>query len=278
MSFENEHLVITNELMKKFPLCEISTILIENTQTTMTSYLINKVVEKGIKLALCNEKHQIQSEVVSLTNHHSQSGNIHLQINWSETIKAKLWAAIIKEKISMQKQAISYLTGGYSQLIDDYYQNVVDGDMTNREGQAARLHFNTLFGQNFVRHQDDDINAMLNYGYAIIHSHVSRVVVLNGYITNIGIKHVGKTNPFNLSYDFMEPFRPIVDIIVHQQKAKPFDQECRKELIKVLYQKVSYGGMVYVVADAIEIFVRDCLNSLANEAITLKPMKLLEIQ
>lgn len=270
--------MITAETNKSLPLCEISTIIIETTLASITSALIIKAMENGIAILFCNDRHQIQSEVVSLTSHHSQSGNVHIQCKWQSKTKDKLWASIIKEKISMQKQVLLQATGTCPQIMSKYYKNVTDGDATNREGQAARIHFNTLFGIDFIRHEDDQNNAMLNYGYAILHSRVSQAVILCGYITNIGIKHIGKTNPFNLSYDLIEPFRPLVDAIVYRHRSEVLNQECKKDLINVLYQKISYGGRIFSVGDVIELFVRDCLNSMKKEEMLLKKMKIVATQ
>ena len=41
-------------------------------------------------------------------------------------------------------------------------------DNTNREGHAAKVYFNSLFGKGFSRDDVNDINAALNYGYSIL--------------------------------------------------------------------------------------------------------------
>jgi CRISPR-associated endonuclease Cas1 subtype II len=91
---------------------------------------------------------------------------------------------------------------------------VVLGDKTNREGHAAKVYFNALFGKDFSRKQLNDINAGLNYGYSIILSMFSREIVKNGCITQIGIKHSNYFNQYNLASDLMEPFRVIIDHVL----------------------------------------------------------------
>ena len=49
-------------------------------------------------------------------------------------------------------------------------------DSTNREGHAAKVYFNALFGMSFTRSADTPVNAALNYGYSIILSAFNREV------------------------------------------------------------------------------------------------------
>ena len=55
------------------------------------------------------------------------------------------------------------------------------------------------------------INAMLNYGYAMLISQVHEAIVVAGFDPSIGIAHKRHTNPIPLVYDLMEPLRPVVD-------------------------------------------------------------------
>ena len=55
------------------------------------------------------------------------------------------------------------------------------------------------------------VNAMLNYGYAVLISQISIELAAKGFDLSIGIAHSGRRNPKALVYDFMEPLRPVVD-------------------------------------------------------------------
>ena len=73
-----------------------------------------------------------------------------------------------------------------SSCFTDKYQ---DGDKTNREGHAAKVYFNSLFGKKFTRNDDNNINAALNYGYSILLSTINKEISANGYLTQLGIHH-----------------------------------------------------------------------------------------
>lgn len=51
--------------------------------------------------------------------------------------------------------------------LSGYLKEIEDGDSTNREGHAAKVYFNALFGKDFSRGEDCDANMYLNYGYSI---------------------------------------------------------------------------------------------------------------
>ena len=87
-------------------------------------------------------------------------------------------------------------------------------DASNREGHAAKVYFNALFGMDFTRSADISINAALNYGYSLLLSAFNREISANGYLTQLGIYHNNMFNHFNLACDFMEPYRVIVDWFV----------------------------------------------------------------
>ena len=55
------------------------------------------------------------------------------------------------------------------------------------------------------------INAMLNYGYAMLIGEVHKGIVVAGFDPSIGIAHRRHTNRIPLVYDLMEPLRPAVD-------------------------------------------------------------------
>ena len=101
-------------------------------------------------------------------------------------------------------------------MLNGYIKEIKFNDATNREGHAAKVYFNALFGMNFNRNADNAINAALNYGYSIILSAVNREVVSNGYLTQLGLFHDNMFNQFNLSCDIMEPLRILIDLsLIH---------------------------------------------------------------
>lgn len=141
-------------------------------------------------------------------------------------------------------------------------KEVRSGDTTNREAQAARIYFQSLFGPGFCRDIDCTVNDALNYGYAILLSTVNRGIVSRGYVTQCGICHRSEYNQFNLACDLMESFRPLVDRMVDEWVGSEFDSNARHMLGDFVNQTVSYQDGAYKVGSVISLYVQDCLNAL----------------
>ena len=110
-------------------------------------------------------------------------------------------------------------------MLQGYIEELEVGDVTNREGHAAKVYFNALFGKDFTRSRDCVTNAALNYGYSLILSCINREVTAHGYITQLGLFHSNMFNQFNLSCDLMEPFRIIIDRWVYKNTPTVFGKE-----------------------------------------------------
>lgn len=85
--------------------------------------------------------------------------------------------------------------------------------------------------QDFLRRSNRNarhpVNAMLNYGYAVLESQVRIAIAESGLDPTIGYLHVCQPGRDSLVYDLMEPYRPKVDrevlAIVSSQTFTPRD-------------------------------------------------------
>lgn len=126
------------------------------------------------------------------------------------------------------------------------------------------MYFPRLFSYEFVRSDDENtINGMLNYGYAILLSEVSRKIAENGYLTEFGIHHDSEKNPFNLACDLMEPFRPFVDKKVFEMKLHSLDTDAKTEFVKMMRTDLPEFGTT--ITQLINVYVRDALRYLVSE-------------
>lgn len=147
-------------------------------------------------------------------------------------------------------------------MLRKYIEEVEFGDSSNREGHAAKVYFNALFGKSFSRSSDNSWNAALNYGYSLILSLFTREIVANGYLTQLGLFHNNMFNQFNLACDFMEPFRPLVDKTVCDLLPEKFEHEEKMELIKILQNQVLIGGRMEYVPNAVKIYCKSIFDAL----------------
>ena len=227
--------------------------------------MISELANNKIKIIFCDEKHNPSSELIPYFGAHNTSKKILNQIEWKKERKEAVWQLIIKNKIHNQGKILEKLNiHGYEKLYE--YENQVElGDKTNREGHAAKVYFNLLFGKDFIRGKGDNVNIALDYGYTILLSIFNREVVSKGYITPLGINHKNEFNQFNLSCDLMEPYRPLVDYIVYNNINNVLDKSYKYKLINVINESVNIEYKEQFVSNAIPIFINSVFRFLENE-------------
>ena len=146
----------------------------------------------------------------------------------------------------------------------DYLEQLQWNDSTNREGHAAKVYFNVLFGMEFTRTLDCPINAALNYGYSLILSAVNREISAAGYLNQLGIAHENTFNPFNLGCDFMEPLRPLVDSAVIDLCPEKLEREEKLALVNLLNWEVRFDGKQQYLLYAIRLYCAGLFRALQS--------------
>lgn len=263
LNYKNRYLVVKKDGDEKYiHLSEIDTLIVDSISVSISSYLIKEIVDNKINLIFCDEKHNPCSEIISLHGSHNSTKKIMEQINWNK--KDELWKQIIINKIINQSIVLKNNNKKHSELLVEYVSKVTNGDKTNREGHAAKVYFNSLYGNSFKRSSNDNINSALNYGYAILLSTVSKEVVSLGYITQIGIHHKNEYNDYNLSCDLMEVFRPIIDDFVYNNIDEDFDKDYKIKMLNIFNEKFKYRNKFYFLKDLIKLYTNDTLSVITD--------------
>lgn len=263
------YLVIRSEETVRVHLNEIAVLVIESTAVSLTAALVCEMSKRKIKIIFCDEHRNPQTEVIPYFGTHDSNMRVRNQIGWGEDIKGDVWTAVVKEKILNQAYVLKQNNlEEWSQLCG-YASEIEYLDKTNREGHAAKVYFNALFGKDFARYSPSVTNAALNYGYSIILSAFNRAVTASGYLTQLGIWHNNVDNHFNLSCDFMEPFRPVVDMAVCGMDGEKFEKEEKLFLVDLLNKPVTIDGKTQYLINAIEIYCRSLFEALEERDISL---------
>lgn len=257
-----------------FPIKDIQILVIDNYKSTMSVSLLNKLTENNVCTILCGIDHLPKSYILPMNGNFSQSGNINKQIRWDKEKKSLAHQRIVQAKIKNQIEILKQ-NNKENQVIQklfQYQEEVQSKDSTNREGLAAKIYFRELFGSDFIRFENDVINAGLYYGYSIFRSLITSIIVAKGYLPNIGIFHIGKLNMFNLSDDIIEVFRPIVDDYVYNHMTEDilFKQQHRESLIALTNKKVYIDGRKQTIANAMYEYIESVLKILEDNNTLLK--------
>jgi CRISPR-associated endonuclease Cas1 subtype II len=255
---------------KRVFLDDISVLMCETTAISITAYLLAELTARKIKVIFCDNQHNPASELIPMYGSYVSSGRIREQIAWDNSIKAKVWQKIIKLKIT--NQAVVLQKAGQidkAEQLRGYVSQVELGDKTNREGHAAKVYFNALFGLDFYRSISDVRNASLNYGYTILLACFNREIAASGYLTQLGIWHDNAENPFNLGSDLMEPFRPLIDWFTYEHSFfTTFEKDEKMQVLNLLNSKVKIDNAEQYLNNAIGIYARSVFNALNEKDVT----------
>ena len=250
--------------VKKISLGEIYMVIVENTAVSLTAVLLNELIKNKIKVVFCDEKRNPSSELIQYYGSHDTSLKYKNQLEWSKESKERIWTRIVYEKIFNQMQFLKKLNKEEYKLLEQYLSELEWNDSSNREGFAAKVYFNALYGMEFSRNKECFINAALDYGYSIILSAFNREIVSSGYFTQLGLCHRNPFNKFNLSSDFMEPFRILIDEEVYNLKGTEFTKDHKNKLINILNKTVVIDDKNQTVANAIKIYCRSLFSALVE--------------
>lgn len=256
------YLVIRMDKITKIYLSEINTVLIDSPAVSLTTSLLAELSRKKIKVIFCDEKRLPSSQLIPFYGSHDTSLKYKKQIQWTDEMKKFIWSEIVAEKIKQQAEFLDEKRREESKLLWKYKSEVLPGDETNREGHAAKVYFNAIFGMEFLRTQENTINAALNYGYSIILSMFAKEIVSQGYFTQLGIFHDNMFNELNLACDLMEPFRILVDRQVYKMNLQEFGKEEKIELVDILNHSVYIDGNQEYVSKAIRIYSKSIFDAL----------------
>lgn len=263
LDYKMGYLVVRNTETKRVLLDEIAVLMIENPAISMTGFLIEALTEKKIKVIFCDSKRNPTAELVAHHSCHDSSAKIRTQIAWSQMTKSVVWRDIVSEKIRKQSDFLTEIgCNEQAELLLKYLTQVELADISNREGHAAKVYFNALFGMDFTRSADIPVNAALNYGYSLILSTFNREISANGYLTQLGIFHSNTYNHFNLSCDLMEPFRVLVDRIVYDLDLEKFEKDEKHMMLRLFDEKVLIDGQNQFLRNAIKIYTKSVLDAI----------------
>lgn len=217
--FLNNLIINNNQEKISIPINNIDVVLFVENKINVSINLLNNLIENDVVVIFCDYKF-LPTSILLPIHKKTINGNLNFekQLKWDDNFKKQVWKKIVGLKCNNQIKYLEFL-----KKIDDktktqlkqHLDNIEDGDITNKEGIIAKIYWNKLFDKNFERQSDtNQINAILNYGYAIINAMITRSIIKKGLDARISIFHKNNYNDFKLASDLIEPFRSVVDILV----------------------------------------------------------------
>lgn len=247
LSVSHRQLVIARPDQPKVtrPIEDLGVVIVDDVRATYTQSVFLELLDAGATVLVSGRNHLPVGIMLPLDAHHVQTERHRAQVAAKEPVKKRVWQALIQAKIMQQAAVLTHFTGGHAGLAH-MAGRVRSGDPENLEARAAQRYWPRLFGTVFRRDRDaDGVNALLNYGYAVIRAAVARAIVAAGLIPTLGVHHRNRSNPFCLADDLFEPYRPYVDwrvkLLVSDETSPPPDlsqKETRAALLSLFNETV----------------------------------------
>lgn len=233
-----------SDVVKTIPVEDIGLIVLDCPQITVTEGLLEALLKNNCAVVTCDKSHLPVGLLLPLYGNKVQTERYAEQIAASLPLKKQLWQQTVQCKIRNQAAMLKYVTGVEARNMLIWADSVKSGDADNLEGRAAAFYWKTLFVDNprFTRGDEDIVNVMLNYGYAIVRAIVARALVGAGLIPTLGIHHHNRYDAYCLADDIMEPYRPYVDKlvveIVEEGVPEEFDVDVKRRLLELPVREV----------------------------------------
>ncbi len=258
LSVRDNQLVIAQEMESTLPIEDIDALILDNYGSTITTNLLTALATKGTTTVICDEKHLPASVLLPYSQHSRQAKVSRQQLSMSQPLKKQLWQQIIISKITNQADVLR-ARGLNDSTLRPLANDVKSGDTSNRESIAARIYFDQILGD-ATRRKPIWHNAALNYGYAMVRSHIARHIAARGLVASQGLFHHNELNSFNLADDLIEPYRAVVDMYILENVAphhtgdpdSSLTKHDRQLAIDILNYYVIMNGKKFTVRHSVE--------------------------
>jgi len=252
LSLRYEQLVWSTESgeQRTVPIEDVGFVILESDKIAITSAALQFLSANNVAVVVCDKSHTPSAQLLPYAANTTAAESMESQLSATEAVQGRLWRMVVRQKIRNQAGLMERLGAKNANRLLALADEVKNGDPSNCEAQAARIYFQELGPDGFVRDRDGGWpNAPLNYGYSILRAAMARALVGSGLACFRGIHHHNRYNAFALADDMMEPYRPFVDQYV-LGKVKPFDmpmdeltKDMRARLLQMLTCDVNLGDV-----------------------------------
>ncbi|MEQ8447999.1 MAG: type II CRISPR-associated endonuclease Cas1 [Balneola sp.] len=278
------HLSIKDRQMKlkkgeeihSIPVEDLGLLVLSHPAISYTHQLLYELLEQNVAVLFCNRQHMPEGLLLPFEDNQLHQARLQIQAEATKPLKKRLWQQVVKEKIKAQSKVLKLKHGdddGLKLLIP----KVKSGDPSNVEARAAKQYWKSLFKDSEFRRRYDrnDLNSLLNYGYAIIRAAVARSLTAAGLHPSMGIHHHNQYNPYCLADDMMEPLRPLVDAEVFDLYGQfgtldiEVTKETKRPLLELLTKEVFIKEMKYPLLESLHLMSSSLAKCYSKEAKTI---------
>ncbi len=250
---------------RRLPHTDIRAVVIAARGVTLTSHFVSSILETDGLILHCNERYQPCGMTVGLTRVVDLSAFLS-QVSQPKKLCERLWQRMLEGKTENQIRVLDKLGFKNKHLELALKTGKID------EGNCARrywkLYFPAIEADTSRRDREEGtaINQMLNYGYAVLSALCHRSLLVHGLLPSLGVKHMPRYRSTPLVFDVMEPFRPMVDMMLADfQKSGGGDMKAwaKKVGTELKETRLQHSRYSVKLMDAIDISISSLARSFA---------------
>ncbi|XWN37117.1 MAG: type II CRISPR-associated endonuclease Cas1 [Balneola sp.] len=257
------------------PVEDMGLLVLSHPAISYTHQLLYELLEYNVAVLFCNRQHMPEGMLLPFEDNQLYQARLQQQTEATKPLKKRLWQQVVRAKIKAQQLVLEEKHGEHFGL-QPLIKKVLSGDPKNVEARAAKKYWKALFQNDEFRRNKDgtDLNALLNYGYAIIRAAVARSITAAGLHPSMGIHHHNQYNAYCLADDMMEPMRPFVDSAVFDMYLEnnsleiAVTKETKKSLLELLTKEVIIREMKYPLLESLHLMASslvDCYSGDTNK-------------
>jgi CRISPR-associated protein Cas1 len=260
LRFGGHRLVIEQAESATVPLEDIAVLVLDSAEILLTSRLLSECAEAGITVLTVGRNHLPNGALLPFLPHSRSGKTLQRQLKVSLPAKKRAWQRIVQRKILNQGACLDLSGKEEGDRLAQLAGAVRSGDPDNQEAVAAQRYFRAMFGPQFHRARPILVNAALNYGYAVLRAAIGRTLASYGFVPALGLHHRSEQNAFNLADDWIEPFRPLVDLSVAScdwgEEERDLQPKDKAQLVSLLHHDIALGEEIQSVLAAIDLGVQ----------------------
>lgn len=266
---------VEGEPVRSLPLEDVASIIITSFSASLHSHLLLEAARHGVALILCEAFKP--ASILLPANRSTDTLLTRAVLSLPDKARLAMWQKTVDAKCANQLSLVEHISPGDSAL--PALRGAAMGKKPHKEAVCAKV-FWGVFGRAceggarvppgavgrdaeaaFTRERElPGLNALLNYGYAVLLSTVLQKLFAVGLDPTFGLSHATRERSTPLAYDIMEPFRPCVDWRVFQWIRNGGALEVTKEFRKWVTQfplaRVEWGDLALSVEGVVEGVVR----------------------
>jgi len=225
--------------------CEYDNILVYGHNGHITFEAMRWLVKQNIQLTLLDWNGRLLTNILPIEAKQTKLKFLQYRAYESQE-RISIAKNIINAKIQNSKVVLIWLKQKYPQIndsIEKEYSKLASQktihDIMTVEARVAQIYwkevskvfdkkFEFVFRANPNRPMGavDPINALFNYGYALLEAQCHRAINASGLDTHVGFMHEVNQGKTPLVYDLQEPFRCLIDLaIINSLEKKVFQKE-----------------------------------------------------